>query len=104
MGVRKRLPSSRSMCGHSLCAKLPNKWYRRLVVIISELFHPIVLMVWQACYDNAEFFFFFFYKERLLFGAPLNVFAILARSGINRVGPLLPRYTILRFGKICPSV
>ena len=49
-------------------------------------------------------FLFFFYKERLLFGAPLNVFAILARSGINRVGPLLPRYTILRFGKICPSV
>jgi len=41
------------------------------VVIISELFHPIVWLFWQECSNKAEFS---FYKEKLLFGAILNAY------------------------------
>ena len=41
------------------------------VVKISELFHSIALLVWQAYSDKAESS---LYKEILLFGAPLNAY------------------------------
>ena len=85
-------------------------WYRRLVVLVSELFHPIVWLVWQAYSDKAEFCFcFFLLKTVFCVGAPLNEYKTdvwfvryntrvrsLVRDGINRAGPLLPRYTIFR--------
>ena len=76
--------------------------------IISQLFHPIVWLVWQTCSDKAEFL-FLQRKTGFCIGAPLNEYQtdvwfvryIRVRSlwmdGINRVGPLLPQYTILRF-------
>ena len=40
---------------------------------------PTVRLVWQACLSD------------------IYTSAVFAMPGINRVGPLLPRYTILRF-------
>ena len=53
---------------------------------------------------------FLFNKERLLFGAPLTrtkltfgLSDVFTRDGISRVGPLLPRYTILRSTENMPQ-
>lgn len=86
------------------------------MVVISEFFISIVWLVWEACSDSAAFF--LAKPERLqLFGFLLNsfqtdvclsdisVFAVLARDGINKVVPLLPRYRMLiGFEKIWPTV
>ena len=75
---------------------------------ISELFHQIVLLVWQVCSNKAEFSFiqrktaswcsFLKTHTKLTFGlCDIDVFAVFPRDGINIVGPLLPRHMILCF-------
>ena len=73
------------------------------------------MLVWQTCSDKAEFLFL---QRKIAFCicAPLNAYQIdvwfvryiSVRSlgvmhGINRVGPLLPWYTILRFRESIPQ-
>lgn len=76
-----------------LASKQRYWWYRRLV-IISELFHPIVPLVWQACSDKAEFF--FFTKE--------DSVRSLCKGWNKQSRSIAPSVHNPRFGKICPSV
>lgn len=87
-----------------------------LIVIIWQLFHPFVWLVWQTCSYKAEFS-CPQRKNAFCIGTPLNVYQTdvwfvryirvrsFCRAGvdmINRVGPLLPLYTTLGLGEDIP--
>ena len=87
--------------GRSLYAKLPNKGvmvppFGGLEVIILELFHPILWLIWLACSDKAELSFFtkkdfflvrLYSRTKLTFDLSDKTFVVCARDGISRVGP-----------------
>ena len=50
------LPTHKGQPQHRELHALQRRWwFLWLVVIIFELFHPIVWLVWQACFNKAEF-------------------------------------------------